>query len=271
MKVGKKEISYLFVALGLILVVGAFLYGNNLAGKTETLSTENASLETEVSYLQDLMEHKQEYLDETDRMSMEMEDIKAQFPAEIRPETEIMYANGLESKFDVLLNTVNIPGTEIVAVDSGVPEAVEEATAEDTEGATTDSAAADASGDALASSATSITLYKTETSLVYQASYKGLKDMIRYINEDTDRKSIDEFSLGFDESTGNLTGSVKLGVYALAGTGKEYQAPVVTGVTDGKTQIIQGGTTLNRNSANQAGDAGTADGKASSGTTTPEE
>ena len=265
MKISKKDLSLLLVLFAVLLVIGAVIYGNTLAGKTDTLKTENEALKQEVEYLQDLADHQQEYMDESDRMNAEMEEIKEQFPAEIRPETQIMYANGLEAKYDVLLDTIDMPGTEVVTV-TGDFTASEQAVVADTT-ATTEAGATDGTqpvdnGASMSAAAATISLLRTPTVFGYQSSYKGLKDFIRTVNEDPDRKSIESITVAFDDTTGNLIGEMEMSMYALSGTDKTYQAPIVTGVTDGVQQIITGGTTLNRTGANLAGDAATADGKA---------
>lgn len=252
----KKDLEVLLALFGVIVLVGGLFFGNSLKTKTETLKTENATLESEVAYLQDLMNHKQEYLDEMDRMNLEMDSIKEQFPADIYPENQIMYANGLEAQFDVLLEAVNMPaitGVEVAA-----------ATASQT---TTDATAAQATttnttevSDVMTNNISSITLSKAETTVEYQASYNGLKSMIKYLNEDKERKSVESLSVSYDTETGNLRGTIIYNMYALSGTGKEYVAPVVTGVTDGKNAIFSGATVLNRTVENRSGDAATADG-----------
>lgn len=273
MKISKKDLSLLLYIFALALVLFAIFYGNSLAGKTETITAENEVLSQEVAYLQDLYDHQEEYKAESDRMNMEMEDIKEQFPAEIRPETQIMYTNGIEAKLDVLLEGIDMPGSELVTVEGNftVSEPVAEVTDETAtdEVATDETATADATQStsaAISSAATTISLYRSPTAFSYQASYKGLKDLIRTINEDTDRKSIESLSVGFNTETGNLAGTIQISMYALSGTDKEYQAPVVTGVTDGVQQIFSGATTLNRTGATQTGDAATADGKADNAT-----
>lgn len=273
MKIGKKELSYLLYLFALLFVVGAIFYGNYLSGKTETLNAENDVLSQEVAYLQDLYDHQAEYQAESDRMNLEMEDIKQQFPAEVRPENQIMYANGLEAKLEVLLDTIEMPGTELVTVQAAVAPVdttavTPDATATD---ADVDAAAGDATqavdatqaaGATISTAATSISLLRSPTNFEFQSSYKALKDFVRTVNEDPDRKSIEKLSIGYDTETGNLKGVMEVSMYALTGTGKEYEPPVVTGVTDGLPQIFTGATTLNRSGSNKAGDAATADGKA---------
>lgn len=260
MKIGKKELSYLFIVLGLIMVVGSIVYGNNLASKTETLTGENKSLQEEVNYLQDLSDHKQEYLDESDRMNAEMDEIKAQFPAKVLPENTIMYANGLESRFEVLLDSIGMQDAQIVGIEgASAPQPAPAA-----EGGEENAAAAN---NAIASAATSISLYRSTSVFNYESSYRGLKDMVRYVNEDQDRKSVESLDVTYDSTTGNLTGVITMSMYALDGTGKPYEAPVVTGVTDGRDQIISSAPTFNRDGMTiEAGDAATADGKTGTGT-----
>lgn len=272
MKIGKKESSILLYLFGVGLAVAALFYGNSLVGQTDTLKAENDILSQEVAYLQDLYDHQQEYQEESDRMNLEMEEIKEQFPAEIREENQIMYANGLESKYDVLLEAIEMPGTELVTVEgdfsvqTSPATTTTDATAEDAEAtadATADATAVADTSATISTAATSISLYRALTTFEYQSSYKGIKDMVRTINEDTDRKSIESLTVGYNSQTGNLTGSLEFSMYALSGTEKEYEAPVVTGVTDGVQQIFSGATTLNRSgsASNETGDASTADGK----------
>ena len=274
MKIGKKELSILLYLFGVLFVLGAVVYGNSLASTTETLVRENDSLSQEVAYLQDLADHQQEYEAESERMNLEMEDIKEQFPAEVRQENQIMYANGLEAKLDIMLAGINMPGTELVTIEgdfSAQPATVattDEVTGEVTETTTGDATTTVDAAPAISSAATTISLFKSSTSFEYQASYKGLKDLIRTINEDAERKSIENLTIGYNTETGNLAGSVVFNMYALSGTDKEYQAPVVTGVTDGVQQLFTGATTLNRDgTANKAGDSATADGKTENETT----
>lgn len=268
MKIGKKELSLLFIVLGVVLVVGAFMYGNNLAGKTETLTSENASLDEEVKYLQDLMDHKQEYLDESDRMNAEMDNIKSQFPARVMPENTIMYANGLESRFEVYLDNISVQDPQLIGIEGSAAPAAAEAPAvegeEGTEGAE-GTAETTPSPSAIASAATTITLYRNSTNFEYESSYRGLKDMLDYVNKDEERKAIDSFDVAYDPETGNLKGSMSISMYSLDGTGKPYEEPLVTGVQDGRTQIISSAPTFNREGrTNVTGDSSTADGRSGS-------
>lgn len=266
MKMSKKDSNMLLAALGIILAAGSVFWGNSLSTKTQTLEGENTVLEGEVAYLQDLTNHKQEYLDEMDRMNQEMDNIKEQFPADIYPENQIMYTNGLESQFEVLLDSIDMPGITSVEVVAPIAQAT---TATTNTASTTDTTATtDATATAAtttttttaSSSVTSILLSEASTTVGYQASYSGLKNMIKYLNEDKERKSVETLTVSYDAETGNLRGTLAFNMYALSGTGKEYVPPVVTGVTDGKTAIFSGATVLNRSSENRTGDAATADG-----------
>lgn len=212
MKISKKDLSLVLYLFAALFVIGAVFYGNSIASKTETLKAENEVLSQDVAYLQDLYDHQEEYQQESEKMNAEMEEIKEQFPAEIRPETQIMYANGLEAKLEVLLDEVGMPGTELVTVagdfTANTANVATDATAATT---TTDATATDATQTAAVSTAaTSISLYRTPAELTYQSSYKGLKDLIRTINEDEDRKSIEKMDVTFDKETGNLKGKLSI-------------------------------------------------------------
>ena len=74
-----------------------------------------------------------------------------------------------------------------------------------------------------------------------QSSYRSLKDIVTYINTDTDRKSIDSLSVVFDTETGLLASTMAFNAYSLTGTEKEYAAPQVSGVFYGTSDIFNTG------------------------------
>ena len=107
---------------GLLAVVAAvvfyFICSMKLSPQTETLKSENLALQSEVAYLQDLMNHKEEYIAETEMMQGEIDNIVSQFPSDVKTETQIMYANNLELSNAIFVQTVDMPGKEMVVIET---------------------------------------------------------------------------------------------------------------------------------------------------------
>ena len=59
----------------------------------------------------------------------------------------------------------------------------------------------------------------------YDATYEGLKDMLAYVNEYSDRITITDFSSSVDSETGRLTGDMTFSMYVITNTGKDYVEP----------------------------------------------
>lgn len=233
MKMKKSDVNILLMVIGIALAaVCYFLVYQNLVEKTDALEASNAALEQEVNYLQDLADNKQQYLDDTAAMQTRIDEIKAQFPAQYLPEDEILYVVGVEEAYDTEVSSIGMAAStmlEVAAPVSDVP--VTEGEAAPAEGE-----AAPAEGEAAA--APQIMLYQTPVNVVMTSSYNSIKDIIKKINEDPDRKSIETISMAFDTETGDLLANLSFNMYTLTGTDAEYTTPKVDGVVFGTNNIF---------------------------------
>lgn len=227
----KSDANIILMIVGLLLAAGAY-FGvyNNLTAETETMQKANAELKQEVQRLQELADNKQQYLDDTDAMLAEIEEIKKQFPAQYLPEDEILYMINAEKQYDAVASRIAMNATTVVEVAAPTQVATEaQTTAEDgTVEASTEQETAKPE----------IQLYRTPVSVEMLSSYLSLKDIIKMINVDVNRKSIDNISVAFDSETGELLSNVDISMYSLTGTEAEYVAPKVDGVVYGTSDIF---------------------------------
>lgn len=215
MKLSKRDIGLLAGALGVIVaaMVYALLFVPS-QDKIAALKSELASLEETEDDLLELAEKKGFYEGETVRMTEENNQILAEFPADIKPETEIMYAVELEDKVDVKFSSLNY-GVAMPLMGNGDVEV-------DTE--------VQNSGEMQA--------YCVPMSMAYQSSYKGLKDTIKYTNNHQNRMVIDSISAAYDGTTGLVTGGMTLNMYYVTGTEKVYEEPYVPHMNMGVSNIF---------------------------------
>lgn len=235
MKLKKSDVNILIMLVGILIPVAIYFFVyTSFTEKTAAMNADNETLQTEVDYLQDLADHKQQYIDDTAAMQIQIDEIKSRFPAEYKPEDDIMYIIGVENDY----------GAEIPTIAMGTSSMIEvAATAEETAEAPAEGAEAtdDAAGDTVDTTTPAISLYQTPISVSMQSSYRSLKDIVTYINTDTDRKSIDSLSVVFDTETGLLASTMAFNAYSLTGTEKEYAAPQVNGVFYGTSDIFNTG------------------------------
>ena len=229
----KSDKSVLLLLLGIVLALAAYFAAYKpLTAETENMQRENAKLKQEVDRLQELANNKQQYLDDTAAMQLKIDEIKAQFPAQYLCEDEILYMIATEDSHDAFARAINMGMTAVIEVEA--PEA--EAQVETEEGAAEEGAAEEVStDDAVASE---IKLYKTPVTTELYTSYNSLKDVIKQINTDTNRKSLDTVSVAFDAETGGLVSAIAFSMYSLTGTEAEYKVPTVDGIAYGTNDIF---------------------------------
>ena len=251
----------LFVLGAAIVALAYILAYQPLKEKKETLEVENQSLTQEVEYLQTLMNDKEKYISETERMNLEMDEIKAQFPAELHPEDEIFYASNVETKYSLISKGMTMPTPEVVnvgvatAVESQ-PEVVDDGTAEAevVEGeATTDT---QQTVQQTASASSTITLYRAPITFNFMVTYDAVKDWVKEILEDKEnKKAIQSLTLTFDQQSGNLQGNMVVNMYSLTGTDRTYEAPSIPGIGVGTDDLFKSADQLNVSTENNTYDA----------------
>lgn len=249
----------LLIVLGIAIVALAYMCAYRpLVEKKDTLEVENQALSQEVEYLQTLMNDKEWYLSETERMNVEMDDIKAQFPAELYPEDEIFYASNVETKYSLVSKGLTMPISEEVnvgvaaAVDATQPEVVDDGTT------TAEGEGADAQQavETTPSASSTITLYKAPVTFDFMITYEAAKQWIKDILEDEEnKKAISTLSLNYDKASGNLQGHMIVNMYSLTGTDRTYEAPNIPGIGVGTDDLFKSADRLNVATENNTYDA----------------
>lgn len=243
MKIKKSEVNILIMLIGILLAVLAyFVVYSSFTEKKDILAAENATLQSEVEELQKLADNKQFYIDETNRMDNEIQDILSGFPGEIRQEDQVMYAAGFESMYSntIWVNGLSIDDTQLVQV--AAPEAA----------APTNDEVVEDTGDGAANDAVVATgglkdtvfLYSSPFTLDYKITYRSFKDVVRLILESDERMSIQNINLSYDSESGCMTGSLDATMYTVSGTDYIYKELDIPGVRMGTSDIFKSGTVL---------------------------
>lgn len=241
MSLKKSDVNILIMLFGILIPVAVYFFVyNSYTEKTASLNASNEVLQSEVDYLQNLADNKQQYIDDTAAMQIQIEEIKTHFPAAYKPEDDILYIIGVENNYGADIPTIAMGASSMIEVAAPVTETVEAGTPE------VAAPAVDENGNPIVNDTTevvapAISLYQTPISVSMTSSYRSLKDIISYLNTDNNRKSINSLSVVFDAESGELASSLAFTAYSLTGTDKEYVAPTVNGVFYGTNDIFNTG------------------------------
>lgn len=233
----KKDQSLLLGLLGAIfLFVAWYFVSTPLQEKTVVLETENIALKTKADLYQSINANLPKYEEGIEKFEKEIAEISNRYPVNISREDEIMFLANMENVYtnDLAVENITMSGVVEVLAENAADTAAPAAT-ETTTDATADTAATDAAMEPEIV-LPEVHLYKQPVNYSFRCTYKGAKDMIKYLFAQTDTKSIEGMTLAFDSETGNLMGTLDLNQYYMMGIDKEYQAiptpTVLKGVSD---------------------------------------
>lgn len=85
---------------------------------------------------------------------------------------------------------------------------------------------------------TKVTGYKTSLTVEFACTDEQLRAATDFINDYDEKMSVESITVGYDETTGGLIGTMVICMYAVNGNDKEYEEPIIDNVTSGVTNIF---------------------------------
>lgn len=207
MKISKKDQKTLLYILGVLMLIAVyFLYYSNKQRDLEALQSEVDALYTEVLELEEYEVNNKLYKDNTKKYYNEIDSMVNEFPAAIKEESIIMYSRELETVLGVKTNSVAMTPAALLS-SFGVGERQKH-------------------------------LYSSTVTMSIAGNYDQIKKVIDNIYTYGDKRTLTSLSLSYDSTTGNLSGSMILNLYALSGKDRMYQKPNTGIVNHGTTNIF---------------------------------
>lgn len=245
MKLSKRDRGLLLMIGGIAILLCVYYFVFlNLQEKTSALEANNALLESVISQLKELDKNREQYLADTETFKEDNEEIKALFPVGMEEEDDILYVNGLEGTLSeyyassigmpsAVAYELAYPAVEQISVDQMLgtdPTATTEVaeTTEATDGTSVEGATLEAE-----TGYGSCRLWYVPVTTSYETNYVSLKQLVKAVTEDSDKKSIEEVTITYNEENGILSGSMVSNYYYLTGTDEAYSTPEVSGVAVG--------------------------------------
>lgn len=216
----KKDLNLLLVVLGLIAGFCAFYFGYKpMTEKAVVLQADTVALQAEIAKLEELENRKDFFVSESERMAAEIGTTLNKFAVDVLPEDDIRFAYQQDNRStgDYLF-IENMGFTEPTAIYNTnqftLPEGVDNYLYQ------------------------TLYLYNGQTSYTMKCTYSSLKDVVKQIFAQKNRRAIDSITMAFDESTGLLQGSLVMNSYYVDGLDRAYVAPDLTPVRQGTDNIF---------------------------------
>lgn len=241
----KKEVNLLIIVAGLALVGCAYYFGyQKLNEKKAELDGINATMQQQVSLLQQLTDNIATYEDDTVRYVEEAQAILDTFPVDLMEEDQIMYAKYLDDLEDeTFISSISTPRRSVV----GLPIPEREDLLVSAQDITGQIAANAYVPDGTIPDVSQAVLYSTTSDLAVATSYNGFKNLVTDLVgwELEGQRRINSVSLAFSDSGEDITApymaSVNVGFYAMSGFEREYVQPDAGEIPLGTSNIFGNG------------------------------
>lgn len=244
-----KKILLMFLGVG-VFAAGYFFGYRPQMEEAQSIQASTEPLKTRLDDLLKLAADRDFYLKETEDINAKVSEYTSAFPADIRPEDGIVLSMNMENSLDMQISNVGLGTREFVASLDGSTEdpladlpdqtqsQLDEIEGTDVIGEKERQAASDAEVENLNNVFTSPVLYRTQDTMQFTGTYASLKDMVDYLADQTGRMTLDNVNASFDSLTGNLSGSITVNLFFMAGTGQTYTEPNAGSVAYGTDNIF---------------------------------
>lgn len=228
-----KKVLYIVAGIA-ILALAYFLGFQKIMESKNTIVQENIKLSDEVKKLVAMVADKATVEKATQDFKDETEKIVAKYPPEVRTQDAIYQLDQLEQNIEnLVLKTESFTMNQVFFANGAL-----------TEGEVQDVAVAPAGGTEAASGETSagpVTGYKSTIMTNYTTTYKHLKEIIDFINNNPNRMAISSITVNQGEGAKELVCNMEMNMYAVSGTEKEYTAPAINQIKMGKEKLFADG------------------------------
>lgn len=211
---------FLVFVLVVIAAVLAYVYMYMpLVEERNTLTQQNYDLDVRLINLKNMAVDEDVYKMGINESSKSIKQVMNHYSAGNTPEKSIMMIDSLEQKIGIRLPNLSFSQpTALTTVKMPMVTEKEDGT--------------------YAIAYYDVTLLKETLSTNYACTYEQLKKMIDYINAYPERMNIESISIAYDSQSNGLRGNLVLNLFAVTGTGKEYVAPEINGLSMGTGNIF---------------------------------
>lgn len=196
----KQVMTYVLLVGLLVLLAVYFLVYKAYNEKAAAIENSNATLQQRVEELKGYYDKMDIYQADIDAMKEDVNKLLADFPADVKEEDIIVLALDTEKNALVGYKNINISDREALLT---IPAATVQTAG-------------------MANLTQDLIFVERKTSYVNVTDYFNMKNVVKTINDSTNRLAISQLAYSRNEETGELEGTIEVTFYSVLGSGKEY-------------------------------------------------
>ena len=219
LKVSERDKKLLIVVMAVLIMALAYFFGySNLSAQVDELSTKKTSLETTKRDLKEKNDNKQKYINDTDKLSKACTVLIDKYDSTTSQPNAIEFFNKTEDVTGVWVNSLSLSPATVLYKFGQI---------------------ASSNVNGTSSYSSNLVGYKSSINISYEGDYSQWKDFVKYINTYASKSTIDSLTATYNDSTGVVSGTASISLYAIQGGDRKATEPKFN-VKTGTDNIFSG-------------------------------
>lgn len=222
LKVSERDKKLLIVVMAVLIMALAYFFGySNLSAQVDELSTKKTSLETTKRDLKEKNNNKQKYINDTDKLSKACTVLIDKYDSTTSQPNAIEFFNKTEDVTGVWVKSLSLSPATVLYKFGQI---------------------ASSNVNGTSSYTSNLVGYKSSINISYEGDYSQWKNFVKYINTYASKSTIDSLTATYNDSTGVVSGTASISLYAIQGGDRKATEPkfdVKTGTDNIFQEVIR--------------------------------
>lgn len=205
LKVSERDKKLLIVVMAVLIMALAYFFGySNLSAQVDELSTKKTSLETTKRDLKEKNNNKQKYINDTDKLSKACTVLIDKYDSTTSQPNAIEFFNKTEDVTGVWVKSLSLSPATVLYKFGQI---------------------ASSNINGTSSYSSNLVGYKSSINISYEGDYSQWKNFVKYINTYASKSTIDSLTATYNDSTGVVSGTASISLYAIQGGDRKATEP----------------------------------------------
>ena len=205
LKVSERDKKLLIVVMAVLIMALAYFFGySNLSAQVDELSTKKTSLETTKRDLKEKNNNKQKYINDTDKLSKACTVLIDKYDSTTSQPNAIEFFNKTEDVTGVWVKRLSLSPATVLYKFGQI---------------------ASSNVNGTSSYTSNLVGYKSSINISYEGDYSQWKNFVKYINTYASKSTIDSLTATYNDSTGVVSGTASISLYAIQGGDRKATEP----------------------------------------------
>ena len=205
LKVSERDKKLLIVVMAVLIMALAYFFGySNLSAQVDELSTKKTSLETTKRDLKEKNNNKQKYINDTDKLSKACTVLIDKYDSTTSQPNAIEFFNKTEDVTGVWVKSLSLSPATVLYKFGQI---------------------ASSNVNGTSSYTSNLVGYKSSINISYEGDYSQWKNFVKYINTYASKSTIDSLTATYNDSTGVVSGTASISLYAIQGGDRKATEP----------------------------------------------